>query len=539
MASEEDSPQLEELQHLFQLNRLVDDALEESLKARENLAQTFRRLFPRLLERTRARAAAVTTRSEDLTEETYVGGTWGDRFPGDLLREHPAGLALLPEGTLVSQALDVAGVKVGTLGLLFEGDRTPRREATRLGKMVEVVAEELDTVLVSIHTAAEKHNLILQFNNLLSNPVFEVGMDQAVLSLAQRVRLPGFMLVYRDAVRAGMLHYRVYRHGHLHQHSRDQPFPELDELISRRGVALVRADDQELKALAGPSGRSVEAVLIAGTANVEPLGKILVWSETDGFSAFTMDLIRVMASTLTQRLLDYNRERIHLSQFFASSVIDELLKDPRYAQKYLTPRDEEVGILFADINGFTRICEVVLESPARIGRFVDRWSDEAVHVLWRHGGVFDKMVGDCVIGLFGPPFFRAGRVERAEAAVRAALEIQQLTAAMSADPEVVRLSELVKLPGLGVAIGVNLAHTYCGIFGPNQQYTGFSTGMNSTARLQSLGGFREILVMESVKMALQQSKDPVLQGLQYGQLTETPVKNVAHPLRHHHLLSQS
>lgn len=539
MASEEDSPQLEELQHLFQLNRLVDDALEESLKARENLAQTFRRLFPRLLERTGARAAAVTTRSEDLTEETYVDGTWGDRFPGDLLREHPAGLALLPEGTLVTQALDVAGVKVGTIGLLFQGDRTPRREASRLGKMVEVVAEELDTVLASIHTAAEKHNLILQFNNLLSNPVFEVGMDQAVLSLAQRVRLPGFMLVYRDAVQAGMLHYRVYRNGHLHQQSREQPFAELDELISRRGVALVRADNQELKALAGPSGRSVEAVLIAGTANVEPLGKILVWSETDGFSAFTMDLIRVMASTLTQRLLDYNRERIHLSQFFASSVIDELLKDPRYAQKYLTPRDEEVGILFADINGFTRISEVVLESPARIGRFVDRWSDEVVHVLWRHGGVFDKMVGDCVIGLFGPPFFRSSRVERAEAAVRAAREIQQLTAAMSSDPEVVRLSELVKLPGLGVAIGVNLAHTYCGIFGPNQQYTGFSTGMNSTARLQSLGGFREILVMESVKVALQQSQDPALQRLQYGQLTETPVKNVAHPLRHHRLLSQS
>jgi len=534
--AEEDSPQLEELQHLFQLNRLVDDALEESLKARENLAQTFRRLFPRLLERTGARAAAVTTRAEDLSEETYASGAWGDRFPGDLLREHPAGLAALPGGTLISQALDVAGVKVGTIGLLFEGDRSPRREASRLGKMVEVVAEELDTVLVSIHTAAEKHSLILQFNDLLSNPVFEVGMDQAVLSLAQRVRLPGFMLVYRDAVQRGMLHYRVYRDGHLHQHSREQPFEALDELISRRGVALLRADNQELKALAGPSGRSVEAVLIAGAASVEPLGKILVWSETDGFSAFTMDLIRVMASTLTQRLLDYNRERIHLSQFFAASVIDELLKDPRYAQKYLTPRDEEVGILFADINGFTRICEVVLESPARIGRFVDRWSDEVVHVLWRHGGVFDKMVGDCVIGLFGPPFFRESPVERAEAAVRAALEIQQLTAAMSSDPEVVRLSELVKLPGLGVAIGVNLAHTYCGIFGPNQQYTGFSTGMNSTARLQSLGGFREILVMESVKAALQQSKDPALQGLTYGQLTETPVKNVAQPLRHHRLL---
>jgi adenylate cyclase len=236
-------------------------------------------------------------------------------------------------------------------------------------------------------------------------------------------------------------------------------------------------------------------------------------------------------------LMDYNRERIHLSQFFSAEVIDELLRDPRYAEKYLTPRDEEVGILFADINSFTRISELVLESPSRIGRFVDRWSDAMVRVLWKHGGVFDKMVGDCVIGLFGPPFFRSSRVERAEAALRAAQEIQQLTQSMSSDPEVVRLAEMVKLPGLGVAVGVNLAHTYCGIFGPNKQYTGFSTGMNSTARLQSLGGFREILVMESVKQALQQSRDPALLGLSYGELTETPVKNVAQPLRHHRLLA--
>jgi len=277
-------------------------------------------------------------------------------------------------------------------------------------------------------------------------------------------------------------------------------------------------------------------VLISGSASVEPLGKILVWSEADGFSAFTMDLIRVLASTLTQRLLDYNRERIHLSQFFSGEVIDELLKEPRYAEKYLSPRDAEVGVLFADINSFTRISELVLESPSNIGRFVDRWSDAVVRALWRHGGVFDKMVGDCVIGLFGPPFFRASRVALAESAVRAACEIQQLTQAMSSDREVARLSELVKLPGLGVAIGVNLAHTSCGQFGPNRQYTGFSTGMNSAARLQSLGGFREILVMESVRLALQESRDTAMRQLSYGELTETPVKNVAQPLRHHRLL---
>ena len=112
-----------------------------------------------------------------------------------------------------------------------------------------------------------------------------------------------------------------------------------------------------------------------------------------------------------------------------------------------------MGILFADINGFTRICEQVLERPERIGRFVDDWSEEAVRILHRHGGVFDKMVGDCVIGLFGPPFFKDDGTACAGAALKAAIEIQRFTReVMSTHPEISRLSEILQVPGLVVAI---------------------------------------------------------------------------------------
>jgi class 3 adenylate cyclase len=270
---------------------------------------------------------------------------------------------------------------------------------------------------------------------------------------------------------------------------------------------------------------------------VSALGKIMVWSGGEGFSAYAMELLRLLASTLSQRLIDYNRERIHLAQFFSSATIDELLKDPEYERHYLAPRAEEVGILFADINGFTRICEQVLERPERIGKFVDDWSEEAVRIVHRYGGVFDKMVGDCVIGLWGPPFFKDQVAQRAANALKAAIEIQRFTRdTMSAHPEVSRLSELLDMPGLGVAIGVNLAHSFCGLFGPNRNYTSFSTGMNQTARLQSLGGFRQTLVMESAVKAVEGLKDPELARVRFGPLQETPVKNVAQPLRYHALL---
>ena len=56
------------------------------------------------------------------------------------------------------------------------------------------------------------------------------------------------------------------------------------------------------------------------------------------------------------------------------------------------------------------------------------------------------------------------------------------------------------------------------------------------ARLQSLGSFRETLIMESAKQAIDGFDDPELKALKYGPLTETPVKNVAHPLKHYKLV---
>ncbi|HEX5750954.1 MAG TPA: adenylate/guanylate cyclase domain-containing protein [Archangium sp.] len=523
---------LEELRLLHALNRAVDDLIEGCIRDQLSLARTFQRILPEVLKETGAQGIAVTTRNEELAEQTFHAGDFGGVFPGPLLAG-PYGTRREGDGTVVSQTLDVMGQTVGHIGLYLVGDHTRPEHAQRLERMLDTVAEQLDTVLLLVHTASEKQELILRLNQLLANPVFEAGMDQVVLTLAQRVRVPGFLLVYRDAVRPSVLHYRAYRNGHLEHDSGDKPSAELDGLLRAHGAELLQPGEERLKRVLGQP-RVMEAVLISGHVRSEQLGRILLWSGEEGFSSHTMDLVRVLASTLSQRLVDYNRERTHLSKFFPAEAIDELLQVPDYAARYLVGRDEEVGILFADLNGFTRLCEQ-LESPARIGRFVDRWSDRMVELLWRHGGVFDKMVGDCIIGLFGPPFFRSGRRERCEALVRAACDIQRTTGAMSADPEVRTICERVGMPGLGVAVGLNLAPTLCGLFGPNQDYTGFSTGMNQTARLQSLAGFREMLVMEPVKQALEGSQDPVIQSLRYGELTETPVKNVAKPLRHHRL----
>lgn len=522
---------LEELKHLRAVSRTVDDLLEESLKHRENLEKTFQRLFPSVMQLLGARGIAVTTLDEELVSTTFSHGEFDGVFPGTLLTGSRWGVRKLESGhTFVSQQLDIVGVPVGSIGVLYAGDKTP--EAAKLARALETVAEELDTVLASIQTAAEKHQLLVTINTYLANRVFEVGMDGAVRALCEKVKLPGFLLLYRDAVESGALHYRMYKYGQLEHASNGRRFSTLDDAIRAYGPNLVTPNDKHLAEVLGER-KAVETVLISGVGDAHTLGKIMVWSAGEGFSAYTVDLLRLLASTLSQRLIDYNRERIHLAQFFSSQAIDELLRDPDYGRRYLSPRAEEVGILFADINGFTRICEQVLERPERIGKFVDDWSAEAVGILHRHGGVFDKMVGDCVIGLFGPPFFKDAPGARSVNAIKAAIEIQRFTReTMSAHPEVSRLSEVLKMPGLGVAIGVNLALSFCGQFGPNRNYTSFSTGMNQTARLQSLGSFRETLVMKEAWEAAVAQKDATLASRTVGSLEETAVKNVGQPLRY-------
>lgn len=523
---------LEEMRMLREVGQALDDLLEESLKAREGLAQTFQRAFPPVARRVGAKGIALTTRNEDLLEETFAHGD----VPGPGAAAAGFGVTTLEGGdTLVTQALDLVGRPVGTLRVVFPGDRAA--EARRLLRLVDAIAEELDTVLASIQTAAEKQQLLLAVGRSLESRVFEVGMDGAVRALCDRVSVPGFCVLYRDAVDPSLLHYRYYRHGQLEHASNGRRLRPLDEAIRRHGPALVAPGDRGLEGV-WEDRQAFETVLISGFSEKGWLGKILVWSAAgERLSAYTRDLLQLLASTLSQRLVDYNRERIHLAQFFSAPAIDRLLQDPDYERRYLDPRAEEIGILFADLNGFTRICERVLERPERIGTFVDDWSAEAVRIVHRHGGVFDKMVGDCVIGLWGPPFFADPPAARAASAVKAAVEIQRFTReTMSAHPRVSRLAELTGLPGLGVAVGVNLALSSCGLFGPNRSYTCFSTGMNQAARLQALGGFRETLAMESVVEALAGADDPAARALRFGPIQETPVKNVALPLRYARLL---
>ncbi len=414
---------------------------------------------------------------------------------------------------------------------MLDGDRTA--DAAAVTALLDAALRELDVVLATTQTAAHKQRVIVEVEELLTDPVFERGVDRSIAALHHAIRIPALVMCYRDEVVRGGFHYRGYRDGRL-VFASEGAAPRHDQLAAALltgGDAVVAADSDVLRRATG-LGHGVETVLSSGMARTSHLGKVVCSGGEHGFSAFGLDIVEVMCEAISQRLVDFNRERRHLAQFFAAPVISELLREPGYEQRHLSPREETIAVLYADINSFTKISEQILEQPPAIASFVDEWSRGTVALLWQHGGVFDKMVGDCIIGLFGPPFFRDAPERRAVAAMRAAREIMQFTVEMERRAPYDRIPKSGIVPGLGVAIGVNLCRMSVGLMGPNQDYTGFSSGMNNTARLQSLAGFRETVAMDSVCDAIERMTLADELGVAFGEPRETAVKNVKHPLRY-------
>jgi class 3 adenylate cyclase len=315
------------------------------------------------------------------------------------------------------------------------------------------------------------------------------------------------------------VHAQVYRRGELALDTLGRPGDDA-ALWQRRARAYLREGDRGLlEALGLETVR--EEVLIHGIRNATVVGKLVAERRSGDFDTHDRDLLASFANFIRQRVVDFSREYRSLSRSFRPEHVRRLLGSDDYARRHLEPREASAAILYADLSGFTRVCERVLRDPAAIGRLVNAWGSSAVDLIWAEGGVFDKMVGDCVIGLFGPPFFEASPAELVASALRAAWAIREMTRRL---PTVAGIGDLADA-GLGVSIGVHFAPLLVGHFGPNDNYTGFSAGMNNAARLQAQAGRDEILVMGDAIAAL-----PPDAPFRFGEAREAVVKNVSLPL---------
>ncbi|MDH5490345.1 MAG: adenylate/guanylate cyclase domain-containing protein [Myxococcales bacterium] len=520
-----------ELEAAKRVRRLIvatDEALEAASRARAPLDRALGRLLPLAAEELGARGMLVRTYDESLALHDFrhgdTEGVDGATFQQALnAGEVPPEVAARET---LSMRLDVAGEDFGVALAIFDRAlEAGEREA--LLELLEAWAEVLDNYLDAIAHARQKHRIIQALSDALREPILDRGIALAVKVLAETISVGEMLLVFHheDDHAGTTLSYKRVRGGEITHDSGAPRDAALHGTLRDEAASFLGGEDSRLLERFGLVD-APEEILINGVRDRRVVGRLVMTNEAREFNTFDRDLLASFADFLRQRIVDFNREWKQLSLCFAPQAVERLLRVEGYAEALLSPQEREVAVLFCDISGFTRISEQVLRRPPLIGALINHWSAAVVQILWETGGVFDKMVGDCVIGLWGPPFFEEEPATLCARALGAAERIRDITKTLN---DGVAMPELANLETpIGVATGLNYCPLFVGRFGPNEDYTGFSSGMNNAARLQGVAERDEILCMEEFVSAL---------GLpeRFGPPLAAKVKNVAEPLRYRSL----
>ncbi|GAB4569667.1 MAG: hypothetical protein Kow0077_02580 [Anaerolineae bacterium] len=171
-------------------------------------------------------------------------------------------------------------------------------------------------------------------------------------------------------------------------------------------------------------------------------------------------------------------------RFVSPAVVNQLLERPEDVR--LGGMIQEITILFADLEGFTRLAEYA--DPTHLLAALNQYHSLFVEHIRAEQGTFDKFMGDGIMALYNTPI---AQTDHALRAVRTALNIQQALPAFhtTLQPEY----------RLAVNFGIHTGQAVVGIVGANDMmdFTAIGDAVNLANRLQDRGERGEILISET------------------------------------------
>lgn len=224
-------------------------------------------------------------------------------------------------------------------------------------------------------------------------------------------------------------------------------------------------------------------------------------------------------NNMARGLAEKEKVRDLLGKVVSHEIAEELLS------KTIALGGEEkiVTVLFADIKGFTSLCENT--PPEAVLTLLNSYLSEITAVIERHQGVVDKYTGDSVMALFGAPLSRGNDAQNA---VRTALAMQEAMTALNARNRAAGLAEVEA--GIGVHTGLVVA----GNLGSQNRlnYTVIGDSVNLSARLEGLT--RKYHVANIVSETTRQSAP----GFVYRELDLVRVAGKREPVRIYEVIGE-
>jgi adenylate cyclase len=174
------------------------------------------------------------------------------------------------------------------------------------------------------------------------------------------------------------------------------------------------------------------------------------------------------------------------SRFVSEPVVHEIMKDRDLFMSGGRPRPQELTatVLYADVAGFTTICEGMQPEP--LIAWLDLYIDTMAGIIMAHDGVLLRFIGDGILAVFGVPVPRrdeAAITNDARNAARCALAMEQAMA---------RLNDgwlAAGLPQGGLRVGLHTGPLVAGSLGtgPRMEFCLLGDTANVGARLEQLG----------------------------------------------------
>lgn len=146
-------------------------------------------------------------------------------------------------------------------------------------------------------------------------------------------------------------------------------------------------------------------------------------------------------------------------------------------------RDLEVGVLFADVRGYTALSESL--APSEITELMNRFYTLATELLLRHDAVIDKLIGDEVMALFIPSWTPNAVAEMVSAG-------DELLRGVGFGSD--------EKPWLPLGIGVDCGVASVGNVGTEdvKDFTAIGDVVNTAARLQECAQAGQLVMSEQV-----------------------------------------
>lgn len=185
------------------------------------------------------------------------------------------------------------------------------------------------------------------------------------------------------------------------------------------------------------------------------------------------------------------------TQYMSPKIVDAITKNPDLLK--LGGEDREMTVFFSDLVGFTSIAESM--TPRELVAVLNEYLTEMSNVVFQHGGVVDKYIGDAIMAFWNAP------IDQPDHAVQACLTALEQQA---------RLKDLQErfaarsLPHIDFRVGINTGHMVVGNMGSQSrfEYTVMGDAVNMASRLEGANKSFHTRIMIS-EFTYQKAKDAV------------------------------